>query len=136
LLAAVRFIGPAGVIRTLRYTWAKARLERRWRAPNADGALAPGVLQEVVHLPGGGRCRFQHMTLEAQFLAPDLLRMTWLPGTLPVPYAVLRTEWSPPPVRVRQGGTGCQLHSDLLRAEIDMDGSVRVRDAGGRLLRE
>ncbi len=129
-LAAVRFIGIGGLCRAVLYALQKSRIERRFHEATAVGApLSPGALQEAEPQPGGVRCRFERMELDLQFLAPDLLRVTWGPGALPIPYALLKTEWPPPPVRRSQTEEGWELTSDALGVVIhagDKRGELRL----------
>jgi len=137
VFAAIRFIGIRGLGRTVLYALQKSRIERRFRrAAPAGDPVSPGALQEVEAQPGGARCRFERMELDLQFLAPDLLRVTWGPAALPIPYALLKTEWSSPPVRLARSEQGWELTSDALHVEVGPAGDLRVRDAAGRLLRE
>ncbi|MDA8381290.1 MAG: glycoside hydrolase family 31 protein [Actinomycetota bacterium] len=128
---------------------ATARQERealaaRLSSRGQDGVeeTGPGPMQGF-EAGGGGRgavVRFAKMALEAVFLAPDVVRLSWGEDEAPVPYLVCDTPWEAPPVEIVQAGTGpggeeVTLTTESMGVAVSADGSVRIRDAHGRILR-
>ena len=75
------------------------------------------------------------------FLAPDLVRLTWEPGILPVPYALAKTDWPITKINLSQKdddqkNSSWQLASSNLSVLVQAQGGVRFYDAGNRLLHE
>src|SRR6185437_15203629 len=94
----------------------------------------------------GAHCRFAEADLELRFLADDLVRLTWGPGTPPPPWAVNPpspggpTSSTPVPVAAPQvsvapDGGGWVVRTAALRVVVAADGAVRFFDADGRLVR-
>ncbi len=82
----------------------------------------------------GAHFRFEHASLELIFLAPDLVRLTWEPGSLPVPYALAKTDWPITKIRLsqtddKQKRTSWQLASPQLRVLVQAQGGVQFYDA-------
>ena len=94
-LLAIRFIGLRNTLRSLRYTlyrdWAewRYRTERAGPARHHPNSFAPIRVRSVQRTPNGAQFRYQNgLSLEVVFLAADVVRTTWQPGTLPLPYAL------------------------------------------------
>jgi len=64
-----------------------------------------------------------------------LVRITWQPGVLPVPFALARDAWAPPETRLDQSDAVVTVATSELRVTVGGDGAVEVRDDDGRLLR-
>ncbi|MGQ0569990.1 MAG: TIM-barrel domain-containing protein, partial [Armatimonadota bacterium] len=134
---ALRFIGLWGIARSLHYSIVKALAERRFSRPPAPGAPErPGRYLIVEALSDGARFLFERTDFEVRFLASDLVRVTWGPGTLPVPYALAKTDWPDVAVTLREGPASWELATDALRVDVRHDGSLRFLDATGHTLRE
>jgi alpha-glucosidase len=95
---AVRFIGFWAVVQTILYALYRDWMNRGYK-PRTEPILDPGTVQGFDATPRGGMFRFQNGSvlevhflevhfLEVHFLAPDIIRMTWTPGKLPVSYAL------------------------------------------------
>ncbi len=136
LITKIRTLGIGGLGRAVLYALRRDALERRFVHAGGSAPVVPGDLQGVETSPGGAVCRFQRMDLELQFLAADLLRVTWGPAPLPVPYVLAKTEWPPPAVRVLRSDGHVEMHSEALRVDVERDGALRLRTPAGRLLRE
>ncbi len=132
LVRGVAFVGLGNAVRALVYT----RLKARWEPPPPPPAApqAVGLLLDVTPLEGGARFRFANATLEAVFLAPDLLRLTWTPGVLPPPYALAEEPLPVPEVHLARGEEGWHLRSAALRVTVDPEGLV-LRTPQGLVLR-
>ncbi len=125
---------------------------REWRDRRVEQAPAvvrgPGRLLAVEPQAGGGvRCRFSEGELEVVHLAPDLVRVTWGPGDLPVPWATadgtarLAAGAGVTGVTVDVAGdavAGCFLRpADPAGLAVDVapDGAIRYRTAAGAVVR-
>jgi len=127
-------IGLQKAAQIVRYSLQRDRLERAPRRKCAP--LAPGPLQEANPIEGGALLRFANASLQVLFLTPDLVRVTWQPGVLPVPYALARTRWPPVEVTMHREGKGWALGGSSVSVTIRDDGSVRFYDPAGRTLRQ
>ncbi len=97
----------------------------------------PGRVGRAVPDATGGHLEFEHAELDVRFLAADVVRLSWGPGPLPVPYAVDEEAPWPTP-EVETGGRpdgGLVLRSAELVVTVDGEGSVRILRTDGTLLR-
>ena len=90
ILLAVQFIGFWAVMRTILYALYRDWMNRGYK-PKTEPRYIPGEMQGAETSPRGAIFRFENgIALEVVFLAPDIVRTTWTPGKLPVPYALSR----------------------------------------------
>ena len=86
--------------------------------------------------PRGVRCVFHEAELEINFLAADMVRLTWGPGQLPVPVGPgPGPTFGPPDVTIDRRGTGATSRPGL-GGRVEADGTVTYFDAAGGLLRQ
>ncbi len=132
VIRGVAFVGLGNAVRALIYTQRKAR----WEAPRSPVAplQAVGLLLEAEPLPNGARFRFANAALEAVFLAPDLLRLTWTPGRLPPPYALAEASWPEVNALLEEGEGGWRLRSAALSLTLEAT-DLTLRTAEGTVLR-
>lgn len=136
LFLALRSAGLETTLRTIRSTLYKDWLEKRYAPPRQAGhPQKPGRLLQSHSLPGGGRFQFESAELEIQFLAPDMARISWEPGTPPVPYALAHTSWPEVETILQTTAEGCILESRELRLTIQADGALSFCDSSGNTLR-
>jgi alpha-glucosidase len=136
-LAQAQFMGLGGSVRAMQYAlrsqWGYLRgTARPPRGPFT--AIGPALGAEP--LPAGWRVRFAQAEVELCLLAPDLARVTWQPGRLPVPYAIARESWPPPAIIRANTAAGWELATPELRLALGRDGRLRLWDGAGGLLRE
>ena len=141
---AVRFMGLRSTIRTVRYALLRDAVERREPPPREDfqPPQPPGKTGEI-RPQGEGRFTipFGAYTLEIVFLAPEMVRLTWRPGLLPLPYAIAQNAWAPVQVAMSTENTGnadaggWSLRSTALELRIGHDGAIRLHTPQGALLR-
>jgi len=106
--------------------------------------VTPGALQRVEAWnprPGVAQFHFERARLEVAFLAADVIRVTWGPGPLPVPYALAgEPAWPVPEVQahpldaLRADGPWV-LRSEALEVAVAPDGALRTARPGGGILR-
>src|SRR5574340_468053 len=84
-------LGLATVGQIVAHSVRRRRALREERAARASPgpAVVPGPLQSVDPDGSGVRLTFARATLEVRFLADDVVVLTWGPGPMPVPYAVV-----------------------------------------------
>lgn len=95
-----------------------------------------GTIVEVNPLPNGRQFQFQHLTLEITFFMPDLVRVDWQPGILPLPYAIARQDWEAVETTLISFDSGWSLSSDVLTVLIQSDGAIAFQTADGQTIRE
>jgi len=131
--------GLDGILNTLRYSLHRDRLDRRYRQAQAahpsSAPRQPGALQETTRKPGGAVFRFEHACLEAHFLAPDLLCLSWEPGQPPLPYAIAKDDWPEVAVELEHAADGEILRSPALALRVGIDGSLEWHAPSGQRLR-
>ncbi len=133
---ALRSIGLPAAARTAWYAFIKDQRNRFYAARRRTGKpVPPGALQEASPVSSGARFRFAQAELEAIFLAQDLVRLSWSPGTAPAPYALARQEWPPVETQLSQKDEEYILSSQNLEIVISQNGSLLFRQPGGDPLR-
>jgi alpha-glucosidase len=136
-LRSIQSIGLGNIVRTLAYSFRRGRIDSRFLPPESPAPLMPpGDLQQVEPTLYGGRFHFAHAELEVHFLAPDLVRMTWLPGELPLPYGLSDKSWPGADVSLKRTKNIWQATSDKLTVQVAADGSLRYEDDKGLILRQ
>lgn len=140
VILLIRWSGMPHVLRILRYTLFRDRLDRKYRRFAAshrdDAAQNPGRMLEAEAIPSGARFRFENASLEAVFLAPDLIRISWEPGRSPIPYALAKREWGEVESRLSETSEGNRLFSADLQILVKTDGGLRFQDSNGILIRD
>ncbi len=113
----------------------------------AGSPLGPGGLRQVDPSRAGARFTFETAELEVRFLASDVVRLTWGPGTAPVPYALVDDPpFDEPSAVLRQvsglgrgngtsGERGWALRTPDLEVAVAADGAIRVARPEGPVLR-
>jgi alpha-glucosidase len=125
------------------YSLWRDKVERRVAVPPAvEGFDRPGKLLRAEPSDRGAQFYFEQAELEICFLTPDLARMNWKPGLLPIPYAIARHEWEPVETHLEETAEGWVVSSygeggnSVLRILVAIDGSLRFLDAAGTVVRE
>jgi alpha-glucosidase len=145
ILNAARHYGLKKALPIIQFTALRNRLDREYQiaaqARQSSYRAQPGKLRQVKTLPNGALFRFEQAQLELIFLAPDLVRLTWEPGILPIPYALARTDWPLTKISLSQKdddqkNSGWQLASSKMSILVQAQGGIRYYDAENRLLRD
>ncbi|UCF60832.1 MAG: hypothetical protein JSV37_13905, partial [Anaerolineaceae bacterium] len=133
ILRAIRSIGLGSTLQTVRYAMQRDRSERRLLKRERPAlVIQPGKLNEYHLIDNGARYSFAHAEVELKFLATNLVRITWQPGALPLPYALAKTEW--PVVELETHDRG--ISSSQIEVVVSEDGDLTFLDAAGELLRK
>ena len=140
VLILARFSGISLLPNILNYTLLRERWDRRYRksksAPESDERRTPGRLQKVDQIEGGARFDFERASLEALFLAPDLVRISWQPGVPPLPYALAKTDWPPVEAPLGEYSEGYRLAGPQAQILVTEYGGLQLLDASGIMLRD
>ena len=127
LLRSIRFVGIADSARAILYAFQRDRLDRSYEQMTSKGpaeSQSPGFLKWTREIPHGTELHFEHASLELVFLAADVLRISWKPGELPIPYAIIGDAWPGDQILLEQGQDGLLLRGSQLRVEISNDGML------------
>ncbi len=137
LSLAVKGVGLRTMLAALRYTRERDRAERRYPRPEppADPAAwaGPGRAVGATATMRGAELLFERARLRLDFLAPDLLEVTWRepPPGLPLP----TREWPAVDVAFRVTEDGWSVGTAAMEVRVAGDGRLRFLE-GGFLLRE
>jgi len=134
-LKGLSYLGWGTLWRSFAYGVRRDRLERRHPLTQDGPPVEPGHLQVWEATARGVTACFANANLEVACLAPDLVRVTWTPGSLPMPWGVARVEWPPVATGVAEVPEGIEIATDALRITVGAEGSVLVRDAAERVVR-
>lgn len=124
------------------YSFRRDRLERDYLPPPVLGGVElPGLVLRVEATAKGALFHFEQAELEVVFLKPDLVRLTWQPGLLPVGYAVesdtiSQFNRSNLTVNLEETSESWLVTTDSLRLVVGKAGAIQIYDAAGALLRE
>jgi alpha-glucosidase len=153
-------LGPstmAAVVANSLRTSARGRRDRRAEISPAV-TRAPGPLLRAAPDRYGLRCQFAEAELEVRFLRDDMVRLTWGPGDLPVPWALAHPEEELVPAgpvtvdgavgpdgELPEGGplagaahtvaAAATAATEALGVEVSTEGDVRFVGPDGALLR-
>ncbi len=137
---ALYLLGGKNIFLTLKYGPVKSRMERKagLKKPlvSLDSGDAPGKLLKVEELEQGRAFEFENATAEVVFLAADVVRITWQPGKLPVPYTVCDADWPDFTLDISESqGQWCFSTSEMT-LQFASDGSVKLLDKDGKSIRQ
>jgi alpha-glucosidase len=138
MIQHLTFFGLRDSLRALRFTIQRDRLDRRYQREQRRGRVepqSPGSLKWTRAIPHGIEIHYEHAELELLFLAPDVLRTTWRPGDLPIPYAIVGNEWPGDAPQCEQGQDVLTLTGTQLRVELRSEGAYAILNAAGTPLR-
>ncbi len=136
-LAWIRFIGLSNYLATVEYAIQRDLLEGRYRLGRSrPPAQSPGPLQSARAVPSGADFHFERADLEARFLAPEMVRLTWLPGALPAPYAVVEKPRPALDCSLKPSGADWLLFTEQLTLQVDPSGGVTFLNHEGEILRQ
>ena len=131
----VHLVGWRGALQTATYGLRKSRLDRRYRRGQPSGPeIRPGPRGEVRAENGVTTITFGDLTLEVAFVDDGLVRLTWTPGSLPVPAALEPTHVGRAPrddVLARDVDGGLVFTTSVLRVTVGADGAIEVAHRDG-----
>ncbi len=102
---AIRFVGLRATLRTIRYAMIRDWLDRGRKSKRNAAPVEPGEILGFDPSPTGGNFTFTGpalsgglslskpraeggLALEVLFLSPEIVRLTWTPGSLPIPFSL------------------------------------------------
>ncbi len=141
------------VVYGLAQPW-RERRERHVERRAQRGWVLPGWLQGWHQSRSGATLSFPEAELEVSYLASDVVRLTWSPGSAPVPYALSEQvpAWERPQVACDEGDAGLTLEASKgsssaakqpssdgsgeceLAVRVSRDGQVVLADGSGGVL--
>ena len=133
-IKGLSYLDPRTLFGTVLYSLRRSAIERKYRRPKARRE-AVGKLCSVTPGSRGATFRFEAAELEVEFKAPDLIRVTWTPGVLPVPYALAKEDFGPVECRFQEDRDRFVLATKDLEVTVFADGAMKFA-AGGKTLRE
>jgi alpha-glucosidase len=135
-LLAVKALRAASSLRVLRFTLYRQWLDFQYKhkqLPQEQKSI--GVFSRYEKTPSGWRFKFAEAAVEIEFLKEDLARLTWTPGTPPIPYALAETALKAIHPTLDQTKDGFSFTTEALTVELSFDGSLTFRQSSGELLR-
>jgi alpha-glucosidase len=110
-----------------------------WNAPKHQiidsGQESDGVISRQI-TTDGAVIQYRNKTLSINFLSDNLVRITWEPGKLPIPYTIVRNEWEKIEINQAQTENGLILSSKALVLFIGDDGGIQYNSPSGTSLRK
>ncbi len=137
LIRFAKFFGLSDSLRALWFGLIRDRMDRRYersREKGSSDAQPPGSVKWARPMPHGAEVQFEHATLEILFLAPEVLRITWKPGELPIPYAIAANEWPGDRSDLVRNDTGHLLKGTQLSIQVTPEGALQIYDQSGVMI--
>jgi alpha-glucosidase len=132
---ALRFVGLRTSLRAIRYAiWRDAQNRKIPLKNKSTVSLSPGEIKGLSREGNGYRFHFSNAELEILFLTTDMVRLTWRPGALPPPYALVESNLDAISIDLKQTQSGHILMSPQLEVNVSDDGSLQFYDHNGALL--
>ncbi len=139
-LKGLYHLGAGNVARSVTYARQRDRLDAKvpHELPDPSTMTRPEGPPRASTTRGGAIFEFEDATMEVVAMAPDMVRVTWTPGALPVPYMLARPDAEPwDGVEVALEGLAEGLAGELVTPELTIrvhqDGSVEYLTGAGRL---
>jgi alpha-glucosidase len=137
VVRGLRFMGFASVVASLRYSIIRDRLNARLLQEKRTSEAQPvGELLSARSSANGAIFEFEHAQLEVTFLAPDVIRCTWMPGEQPVPYAIEDFAWPGDKVALSEVADTHVIVGSKHRLELGASGRLRYCTSSGTILRQ
>lgn len=84
----------------------------------------------------GANIVFNDAQVRINFLADDLVQISWSPGKPPIPYTITRREWEPITIETVQKNDTILLSSKVLGLAVSGDGAISFLNSSGDILRK
>ena len=135
-LWALRWVGIRSTFIALRYTLARARANRRWVQVSPPSAWSTwGHVTHLTPHARGVRVHLDHGKVDIHFLTTDMVCVSWLPATPPVPYARARDRWPEVAFEIAETPEGWRITTEHMHILVREDGSLTFLDPAGHILR-
>lgn len=135
MLTGLRFIGIGNGLRSVRYALLRDWAERGLKHTKNEPPQHPGQMTHFEPIPSGALFSFEQAELEILYLTPRMVRVTWKPGEIPIPYALADVEWMPVETDCRDTGMLWSVSSAELEVFVTPEGGLRYLDMAGEVLR-
>lgn len=135
IVRALRHLGPRITFQSIVFAIRRDRMERHLRDLHAGDWQAPGRALPDPLSTRPFRISFGQMQLTVEFLADDILRLTWHPGADPPGYALAQTPVGSGSFDVQREGNGWLLSGQELQVRVSDAGELAVLAHDGRTLR-
>lgn len=136
IVLAIRALGIKNVLWTLVASlyrdWWNLRYWQGWRK---KPVYHTGTIVTTRFSERGGRFGFGEGSLDVTFLQEDIVRITWQPGTPPIPYALAQVDWPMVRVDTESLDDGWVLKSSEVSVHVHQNGDIDFLDPKGRILR-
>ncbi len=136
-LWALRWVGLGPTFNALRYTLMRERVDRKWvHKTETTSWTSWGTITRITPHARGVRVHLERGNLDIHFLTADMVCVSWLPATPPVPYARARDRWPEVKIQVEPENAGWRIRTEYMQIILHPDGALLFYDNAGHLLRE
>jgi len=140
LFRDIRWIGLDTALATLRYSFHRDQINRKYHQPFPVTNERPIDVVNTTRIESGVIVKFlcekRTPSLEVKFLAPDLVRLSWDQGIPPIPYAIAKSDWASVKLNYQVTEDEYILSSDQLTVAILSDGGIQFSSPDGMIIRE
>jgi alpha-glucosidase len=132
---SIRFVGLIPTLRTIHYALLRDR--QTIKPPLTRNKQAnPGKVSEVIERTDGLEFHFQHHQLRLKFMADDVVRVVWEPGSPPPPYAIVDHGWQAPEISIENFDGSWEASSHRLAVRVDREGNIIFFNQDSAVLRK
>lgn len=132
---SMRFVGLVPTLRTIHYALLR---DRQTVKPSLETKTQdkPGRLSEISERTDGLDIQFQHRQLRLTFMAEDVIKVVWEPGSPPPPYAIVDHGWQAPVISIKQFDGYWEASTHRLTVRVDFDGNITFINQSSERLRK
>jgi alpha-glucosidase len=134
-IKGLSYLGFRTILQSIAYSIFRYRMDRRFLKKPDKKRDSPGHLLETDRIENGILFKFEKAELEIKFLLKDMVRITWQPGILPVPYAIARNKWQEIKVECKESENQFLVSSSDIQISVSETGSL-IFLHGNNVLRE
>jgi alpha-glucosidase len=135
---ALRFMGPIKTLHTVGYALERDRIERKSKTRRLASnklPVSPGTWKSYRVENDTVVIDFSDYQLELSPLTPNIFRLTWLPGELPIPYSIEKPNWDAFAWQFKEDHRGLKIISYASCLYLHRNGELELLDSQDNLLR-
>jgi alpha-glucosidase len=133
---SIRFVGINSTLRTVLYAYHRDQIDKFSQKQPKPAVVLVGKRQSLQRTNNSLRIRFGDRTLEISFLTVNMVRLTWLPGELPVPYAIAQQDWPTVDYTVEEIDLELMVRTGKISLVISSTGAVKFMNKVGHIIRQ
>lgn len=137
IIFALKSIGIQGITHAVINSIYRSIIDKKYAMKNTNNEkIYPGKRKNVNPISCGLKVVFSNAEVEIIFLSNDLIRITWQPGSLPLPFTLDDNHWQSQSLQIEVSTDGEIISCGDIAVKIDQDGSITIHDIQKTTLRK